>query len=89
MTHEKRLTRDDLIGYAKQLNLDVPRFTRELDSEMHRPRVERDVQLAREFDFFQTPTFVINGRTLVGERPIENFRKLIDAALADAAKGER
>ncbi len=89
MTHEKRLTRDDLIGYARQLKLDVPRFTKELDSETHRPRVEKDVQLARELDFYQTPTFVINGRTLVGERPIESFRQVIDTALAEAAKGGR
>lgn len=89
MTHEKRLTRDDLIGYASQLQLDVKRFTSELDSETHRPRVEKDVMLARELDFYQTPTFVINGRTLVGERPIERFRQLIDTALAEAGKGER
>lgn len=88
MMHEKRLTREDLIGYARQLNLDVDRFTRELDSETHRPRVEADVQLARKLDFYQTPTFVINGRTLTGDRPIEKFRKLIDAALAQTAKGD-
>ena len=87
MTHEKRLTREDLIGYARQLNLDVDRFTRELDSETHLPRVEADVQLARTLDFYQTPTFVINGRTLTGDRPIEKFRALIDAALAENIKG--
>ncbi len=86
MMHEKRLTRDDLIGYARQLHLDVERFARELDNETHRPRVEKDVQLARKLDLYQTPTFVINGRMLVGERPIEKFRKLIDAALAETAK---
>ena len=89
MMREKRLTRDDLIGYARQLNLDVDRFIRELDSETHLPRVEADVQLARKLDFYQTPTFVINGRALVGGRSIEKFRKLIDAALAETAKGGR
>ncbi len=39
MMAEKKLTRDDLIGYARQLNLDVERFASELDSELHRPRV--------------------------------------------------
>lgn len=33
-----------------------------------------------------TPTFVIDGKTVAGGRPIEEFRKLLDAALA-AKKG--
>ena len=86
MTREKRLTRDDLIGYAKQLQLDVKRFSRELDTEQHRPRVEQDVELARKLDLYQTPSFVINGRLLVGDRPIEKFRQLIDLALAEQEK---
>ena len=85
---QKRLTREDLIGYARQLNLDVDRFTRELDSEQHRPRVEKDVQLARQLDLYQTPSFVVNGRLLVGERPIEKFRQVIDQVLAEQGKGE-
>lgn len=85
--HEKRLTHVDLIGYAQQLNLDVERFTRELDGKQHLPRVDADVQLARKLDLYQTPCFVINGRLLVGERPIEKFRKLIDQALAEQDKG--
>lgn len=84
---EQRLTREDLIGYAQQLKLDVPRFSRELDGQQHLPRVDRDVELARQLDLYQTPTFVINGRLLVGERPIEKFRGLIDQALAEQAKG--
>ncbi len=85
MMAEKKLAREDLIGYAEQLQLDVARFTSELDNETHLARVEEDVQLARSLDLFQTPSFVINGRLLVGGRPIEKFRELIDAALAEVA----
>lgn len=88
MLEQKRLTREDLIGYARQLNLDVGRFTRELDSELHRARVEKDVQLARQLDLYQTPSFVINGRLLVGERPIERFRQLIEQALTEQGTRE-
>ncbi len=84
MLEEKALDRGSLIAYADYLNLDVARFTRELDQQVHRPRVQRDVQLAEKLDFFQTPTVVINGRVLVGERPIEKFRALIDQALKEA-----
>lgn len=87
MLETKRLDRDSLLDHAEKIGLDVARFARELDRETHRPRVERDVLLARSLDVYQTPTFVINGRTLVGERPIDQFRELIDEALA-AARGK-
>lgn len=87
MTHEKRLTRDDLIEYAEQLELDVERFRRELDNQTHLPRVNRDHELATALDIYQTPTFIINGRKLVGERPIDKFRQVIDEALAETVGG--
>jgi len=86
MLERKQLDRDSLLGYARQLALDVPRFQRELDNETYLPRVAADFALARKLDFFQTPTFVINGQVLVGERPIELFRERIDQALKEAGK---
>lgn len=86
MLERKQLDRDSLLGYALELGLDVPRFQRELDNKTYLPRVEADFALARKLDFFQTPTFVINGQVLVGERPIELFRELIDQALEEAAQ---
>ena len=83
MLREKRLTREDLIGYARQLDLDVKRFTRELDKEKYLPRVKMDVEQARELDVYQTPTFVINGRKIVGERPYEKFQEIIEEELAE------
>lgn len=81
MLARKQLDRDSLIGYARELGLDVERFTRELDSQLHLPRVQQDVALAERLEFFQTPTFVINGRLLIGERPLEKFTEIIDAEL--------
>ncbi len=84
MLEHKKLDRDSLLGYARELGLDVARFQKELDNKTYLPRVEADIALARKLDFFQTPTFVINGRRLVGERPIELFREMIDQALLEA-----
>ena len=86
MLEHKQLDRDSLLGYAKDLGLDVTRFQRELENKTYLPRVKADFALARKLDFFQTPTFVINGQVLVGERPIELFRELIDQALQEAAR---
>ena len=40
----------------------------------------------RDFKVQSTPTFFINGRKVEGRRTIEEFRKIIDAELAKAAK---
>lgn len=83
MLERKKLDRQSLDRYARELELDFERFTRALDAQTYLPRVQRDVALAKELDFFQTPTFVINGRVLVGERPVEKFSEIIDAILAE------
>jgi protein-disulfide isomerase len=88
MLERKQLERDQLIGYARELGLDVARFTKELDGEKYLPRINKDVELAKGLDIYQTPTFIINGRKLVGERPFEDFQKLIDEELA-LAGGKR
>jgi protein-disulfide isomerase len=82
MLARKQLDRASLIGYARELGLDAARFIRELDGEQYLPRINRDIELAKSLDIYQTPTFIINGRKLVGERPFEDFRKLIDEELA-------
>jgi protein-disulfide isomerase len=77
-----RLDRASLIAYAKELGLDVARFTASLDGRKHKAEIDRDLDLAARLDLYNTPTFFINGRKLVGNRPYENFKKVIDEELA-------
>ena len=78
---QPRFERDDLIGYAVNLNLDRERFERCLDNHLFRAAVEADFAEGRELGVRSTPTFLINGKPLVGAHPIENFRAAIDDAL--------
>ena len=59
------LSREDLIGYASELGLDSERVGTELDSETHRPRVQRDVDSGRSSGVTGTPGFFV-GRRLYG-----------------------
>ena len=86
MLERKKLDREALIGYARELELDLPRFIRELETEVHLKTVEKDVELARSLDLYQTPTYVINGRVLVGHRPLEALRRAVDEASAETRK---
>src|SRR5919197_6566723 len=56
------LGRDDLIGYARELGLDADRVAEELDSEVHRPRVERDLDSGVASGVNGTPAFFVGGR---------------------------
>ena len=78
------LERDDLLGYAQQLGLDVSRFETALDNPETYARLERDLNQARRVGANGTPTFFVNGRRLANytETP---FRRAIQRALAKEA----
>jgi len=59
---QQALEDDDLLKYAKELGLDVPRVQRELTSHAHAARVERDVVSGAQSGVSGTPRFFINGR---------------------------
>ena len=73
--------RADLVRYAAELGLDRAAFVRCLDERRFAAAVEADLSQARALGISGTPTFLINGRPLVGAHPIETFRTAIDAAL--------
>ena len=82
-----KLDRASLIGCAKELKLDVPRFTKDLDAMRHKKEIDRDVKLGEALDLYNTPTIFINGVKLLGDRPIESYRAVIDGELKAAGTG--
>jgi protein-disulfide isomerase len=82
-----RLDRDSLVGFAKELKLDVPRFTKDLDTMRHREEIDRDLKLAEALDLYNTPTIFINGVKLLGDRPFEAYKSVIDQELKAAGPG--
>ena len=81
------LDRESLIGCAKELKLDVPRFTRDLDTMRHNTEIDRDLKLGEALDLYNTPTIFINGLKLVGNRPFEAYKSVIDTELKAAGTG--
>jgi protein-disulfide isomerase len=82
---QDKLTRDDLIAKARQLNLDMPRFTKDLDSHRFKSQVEADRQEGNRLGVDGTPFFFINGHAISGAVDLPEFKKLIDAALKESA----
>ena len=76
--------RDALLGYARRLGLDVPRFTDCLDAARFADAVTADQREGREAGVRATPTFFVNGLKIEGALPIEEFRDAIRQALREA-----
>lgn len=83
MAHQDDLSRDALIGYAHDVELDVASFTAALDQHRYAAAVKADQAAGAAVDISATPSFLINGRRVAGALPVEHFRAMIDAALAD------
>ncbi|CAG0933157.1 hypothetical protein TFLX_02944 [Thermoflexales bacterium] len=73
--------KDNLIGFAKELNLDMAKFEPCLQNDETLQRVMDDTQEGRQVGVTGTPTFFINGKPLVGAQPAEVFQAEIDAAV--------
>jgi len=82
-----KLDRESLIGCAKELKLDVPRFTKDLDTMRHKQEIDRDLKLGESLDLYNTPTIFINGVKLLGNRPLETYKAVIDEELKTARTG--
>jgi protein-disulfide isomerase len=86
LARSPKLDRASLIAYAGELGLDVKKFTESIDSGKHAKDIEGDIKFAESIDLYNTPTFYINGRQIVGERPFDFFRKVIDEQLQQSGK---
>ncbi len=78
---QAHMEREDFIAHAAALGLDRASFSACLDREDIAEAVDRDLDEARALGLNATPSFLINGRLVVGAHPIETFRQVIDEAL--------
>jgi protein-disulfide isomerase len=81
--NQQQLDRPSLEKYAQELGLNMTKFKAALDSGKFKQRVQEDAQLAAKVGATGTPTFFVNGKSLVGAQPFDtHFKPLIDAELA-------
>jgi protein-disulfide isomerase len=73
--------RSVLIGFARDMGLDVDAFYEASRADESRERVLRDVTLGRRLEVTATPTYFVNGLRVVGAQPPLEWRKLIQREL--------
>jgi len=84
LKNSPKLDRGSLMKYAREIGLDMKLFTASLDAKKHDAAIEADLKLAASLDLFNTPTYYINGRQVVGNRPFEYLRKIIEEEFGNA-----
>jgi Na+/H+ antiporter NhaA len=80
LEHQGALRLVDLERYARELALDVERFTEDLETRVHAERVLADVASADESGVSGTPTFFVNGRRHHGVYDIDALTEAVAAA---------
>lgn len=71
----------DLLGRATALGLDGPKFTTCAAATEFDADINSATEAGGDLGVSGTPTFFINGRRLVGARPVQDFKEIIDAEL--------
>ncbi len=91
-SNQQKIKRDDLDGYAKDLNLNMDKWKSALDGSTHTSEIETDKKAGNDDGISGTPAFIIvpgnatSGYYVSGAQGYGKFRKLIDRALNEASK---
>jgi protein-disulfide isomerase len=85
--NQRALDRASLEKYAQELGLDMGKFKAAMDSNKYGAQIDADSAEGMRVGANGTPTFFINGRTVVGAVPFDNFKRVIDEELKKAQGG--
>ncbi|MEM4397244.1 MAG: thioredoxin domain-containing protein [Candidatus Woesearchaeota archaeon] len=77
---DKNLTENDLKNLARQLNINE-KFDECLENRFFEPEINLTYDEARNNGLYGTPTFFINDKIIVGNKPYQYFKNLIDEEL--------
>ncbi|MFW9993378.1 MAG: Na+/H+ antiporter NhaA [Candidatus Odinarchaeota archaeon] len=79
--YQNRLNKEAILELAREINLDLEKFERELDEGVHKDRVQRDFISGAKSGVNGTPTFFINGQRYDGAFDVEAFLEYIQKPL--------
>lgn len=77
---ESLMARELIISYAKTLNLDVDKFTKDLNDKAIEDRILSDLKEGIKLGVQGTPSFFVNGKKIENPKSLEEFNKVIREA---------
>lgn len=78
---------DNLMRLAGEAGLNAAELEESLTSSEHQEEVGSDFEEGQQRGITGTPTFIINGETIVGAQPKEEFERVIEEAAVRAERG--
>lgn len=84
--NQNQLFLDKLNEYAKQLNLDMEKFSQCVNTRKYEKYVNESIEQAQNLGITGTPTFFVNGRIVKGAQPFETFKQIIEEELSFATQ---
>lgn len=81
-TIKKDTLNEKVMSMAKENGLDEAALKTCIDTKKTLPMVQADMKEAQTLGFNSTPSFMVNGTPVIGAKPIEEFKQIIDAELA-------
>jgi protein-disulfide isomerase len=85
-SNQVRLNRADLLRYGQALGLDAASFEECLDSDTHRNAVYADREYGSSIGVVSTPTIFLNGRFILGSKPVEYLQEVLEEELASCQR---
>jgi protein-disulfide isomerase len=82
----QRLTRDNVMLWAKQLGLDMDKFKADIDSRKFKAVVDKDLADGEAVGVYGTPAFYINGKQYNGEVSLAALKPILAAELKGETK---
>lgn len=77
----RKLTRENILAWAKELGLDLPKFTADLDSPKLKTVVDKDLHDGEQAGVNGTPAFFINGKHYNGPFTMAELKPIFEAEL--------
>jgi protein-disulfide isomerase len=84
----QRLSRENVLTWAKQLGLDMDKFKADLDSHKFKAVVDKDLADGEAAGVYGTPSFYINGKQYNGEVSLAALKPILAAELKGENKTE-
>ena len=73
-----KLGEESILKIAQDEHLNIDQFKKDMDSDECKARVQGDMSELAKFRVNATPSFFINGQSIPGALPKEQFKQLID-----------
>ncbi|MBZ5608361.1 MAG: DsbA family protein [Acidobacteriia bacterium] len=84
----RKLSRENMLAWAKQIGLDVDKFKADLDSGKFRNTVKKDESDGETAGVYGTPAFFINGKLYNGPMNLDAVKPILEAELKGGAKAK-